>query len=167
MKLIAAHCLVLALGFLPVRQVQAVEPGFDVSRIIDKTEAEAILEEPVRTPAARNLEGKDGYYSKCNYYSNNSRRTLILRVYQAAAGIDPQKELEMVAENTGAMRAISGLGEKARISTGTQGGLPSHVVMLYVVKGNALITIGLGGMEDDSAATEKAKSIAQKILSHL
>jgi hypothetical protein len=145
----------------------AEETRIDVSQIIDKAAAETILGEPVKVPPARNVEGKDGYYSKCNYYSTGSRKTLIVRVYQAAPGFDPVKELEMVAESTGAMRAISGLGEKARISSGTQGGLPSHVVMLYVIKGNALITIGIGGFEDDSAAGDKLKTIAQKILTHL
>jgi hypothetical protein len=38
--------------------------------------------------------------------------------------------------------------------------------MLYVVKGNALITVGLGGFDDDVAG-EKAKSVAQKILAQL
>jgi len=145
----------------------AAEGHIDVSQIIDKAAAEGILEEPVKAPAPRNVEGTDGYYSKCNYYSTNARKRLILRVYQAAAGYDPQKELEAVAENTGAMRAISGLGDKARISSGVQGGLPSHVVMLYVVKGNALVTIGISGFEDETVAAEKIKGAAQKIVAQL
>jgi hypothetical protein len=166
MKRVAFSCVLLFVGPWIAISLGA-EERLDVSQIIDKATAEVILEEPVKMPAPRNVEGKDGYYSKCNYYGASSRKTLVLRVYQAAPGFDPQKELEMVAENAGAMRAISGLGEKARISTGTAGGLPSHVVMLYVVKGNTLITIGLGGLEDESAAAEKTKNIAQKILAHL
>jgi len=166
MKQVAIHLLGLVLCALPTAVFPA-EAGVDVSQIIDKAAAEAVLEEPVKPTTPRNVEGKDGYYSKCNYYSANSGKTLIVRVYQAAPGFDPQRELEQVAENTGAMRAISGLGEKARISSGTQGGLPSHVVMLYVVKGNMLITIGLGGLEDETAAGEKTKTIAQKILAAL
>ena len=145
----------------------AQEKRINVSEIINKTEAEAILEEPVKTPAPRNVEGNDGYYSKCNYYGAKSGKTLILRVYEAKPGFDPQKELEMVAENTGAMRAISGLGDKARISSGTEGGLPPNVVILYVVKGSALITIGIGGLDDEAVAGEKAKAVAQKILAQL
>jgi hypothetical protein len=145
----------------------AAESHIDVSRIIDKAAAESILGEPVKAPAPRNVEGTDGYYSKCNYYSTDAKKRLILRVYQAAAGHDPQKELEAVAESTGAMRAVSGLGDKARISSGLAGGLPSQVVILYVVKGNALITIGIGGFEDDSVATEKIKGAAQKIVAQL
>jgi hypothetical protein len=137
-----------------------------VSQIIDKDTAESILEGPVKVPSPRNIDGKDGYYSKCNYYNVSGGRTLIVRLYQPSSGFDPNKELDQVAENTGSMRSISGLGDKARISRGTEGGLGSHVVMLYVVKGNSLLTVGLSGLDDD-AATEKAKSVAQKILAQL
>jgi hypothetical protein len=147
--------------------VIAADNKIDVSKIIDKQAAESILEEPVKAPSPRNVEGSDGYYSKCNYYSTDAKKRLILRVYQAAAGFDPQKELESLAENTGAMRAISGLGDKARISSGVEGGLPSQVVILYVVKGNALVTVGLGGFEDDNVAAEKVKRAAQKIVAQL
>jgi hypothetical protein len=145
----------------------AADSKIDVSKIIDKQAAEGILEEPVKAPSPRNVEGSDGYYSKCNYYSTDAKKRLILRVYQAAPGFDPQKELESMAENTGAMRAVSGIGDKARISSGVQGGLPEKVVILYVVKGNALITVGVGGLEDDNAAAEKLKGAAQKIVSQL
>src|SRR4051812_22275151 len=147
--------------------VLAADGRIDVSQIIDKATAEAILEQEVKAPAPRNVDGTDGYYSKCNYYSTDAKKRLILRVYQAAPGFDPQKELESVAENTGAMRAISGLGDKARISSGVQAGLPLQVVILYVVKGKALITVGLGGFEDENVATEKVKGAAQKIVAQL
>jgi hypothetical protein len=139
----------------------------DVSKIIDQAAAELILEQPVKSPAPRNVEGSDGYYSKCNYYTTDSKKRLILRVYQAAPGFDAQKELDAVAESTGAMRAVSGIGDKARVSSGVSGGLPSQVVMIYVVKGNALVTIGIGGFEDDNASIEKIKGAAQKIVSQL
>src|SRR5205823_9275465 len=133
-------------------------------QIIDKAAAESILEEPVKAPAPRNVDGTDGYYSKCNYYSANARKRLVLRVYQAAPGFDPQKELEALAETAGAMRAISGLGDKARISSGVASGLPSQVVMLYVVKGTALITVGISGFGEESVAADKVKDVAQKIV---
>jgi hypothetical protein len=159
----------LAMSLLAGIAVVAVagENRIDVSKVIDKAAAESILEEPVKAPSPRNMEGSDGYYSKCNYYSNDAKKRLVLRVYQAAPGFDPQKELESMAENTGAMRAISGLGDKARLSTGVEGGLPAQVVILYVVKGNSLITVGLGGFDDDNVATEKVKGAAQKIVAQL
>src|SRR3954462_7149178 len=147
--------------------VLAADARIDVSQIIDKAAAEAILEQQVKAPAPRNVDGTDGYYSKCNYYSTDAKRRLIIRVYQASAGFDPQKELEAVAENTGAMRAISGLGDKARMSSGVEGGLPSKVVMIYVVKGNILVTVGISGLEDAGASADKVKDVAQKIVGKL
>jgi hypothetical protein len=167
MKRFLASFIIAGLVCLLANLTYAADARIDVSQIVDKAAAESVIGEPVKVPAPRNVDGKDGYYSKCNYYSATPGKTLLIRVYQAAAGVDPQKELEMVAENTGAMRSISGLGEKARMSSGTEGGLPSHVVMLYVVKGNALITVGLGGLPDEAAAGEKTKSVAQKILAKL
>jgi hypothetical protein len=64
------------------------------------------------------------------------------------------------------MRAVAGLGDKARMASGVEGGLPPRVVMLYVIKGNALVTIGLGGL-DDEVAQEKIKAVAQKIIAEL
>jgi hypothetical protein len=145
----------------------AADAHFDVSRIIDKAAAESVLGETVKKPTPRNMEGQDGYYSKCTYYTGTPGKSLVLRVYQAAAGFNPYKELEQVIESSGSMRAVSGLGDKARMSTGAEGGLPAHVVMLYVIKGNALVTIGLGGLEDEAAAQEKVKEVAQKIIAEL
>jgi hypothetical protein len=39
--------------------------------------------------------------------------------------------------------------------------------MLYVVKGNSMITVALGGMDDENVAMEKAKSLVKKILKQL
>ena len=68
----------------------------------------------------------------------------------------------------GAMEKISGVGDVAQmlISTGDSG-VASRVLMLYVAKGNAFLTIGLGGFADNAVALEKAKTIAQKLLEHL
>jgi hypothetical protein len=144
----------------------AAEAKLVVAEIVDRETAESILEGSVKVPSPRNIDGKDGYYSKCNYYSVSGGRTLIVRLYQAASGFDPHKELDQVAENSGSMRSISGLGDKARMSRGAESGLPSHVVMLYVIKGNSLVTVGLSGFDDDAAA-EKVKTVAQKILAQL
>jgi hypothetical protein len=52
------------------------------------------------------------------------------------------------------------------IATGDSG-FASRVLMLYVVKGNAFLTIGLSGFADDAVALEKAKTIAQKVIERL
>src|SRR5438477_8270339 len=117
-----AASFVLGFNFL-AGGLCAGEGGLDVSHIIDKEAAAAILEGPVKVPAPRNVQGKDGYYSKCNYYGENGGKRLIIRVYQAGAGFDPNKELDQLAESSGSMRSLPGLGDKARLSIGTQGGL--------------------------------------------
>ena len=150
----------------PTSLIFAAETRVDVSSIIDKAAAESILGSSVKDPTPRNIEGKDGYYSKCNYYSATPGKLLILRVYQAAAGFDPKKELEQVRASSGLSKAVSGLGDKAELSSGPASGLSANVTMLCVVKGDTIITIGLRGL-DEEAAVEKAKSVAQKIIEHL
>jgi hypothetical protein len=39
--------------------------------------------------------------------------------------------------------------------------------MLYVAKGSAFITVGISGVDDEKSATEKAKTLAKKILGKL
>jgi hypothetical protein len=154
------------LGLMIINLLSAAEAGIDLARIIDKETAESILEGPVKVPSPRNVQGNDGFYSKCNYYSATGMKTLLIRFYQAADGFDASKQLDEVVQNNGSMRSISGLGDKARVSQGTQSSLPSQVIMLYVVKNNALITIGIAGL-DDNVGEEKAKNVAQKILAQL
>ena len=57
------------IGLVITNSLFAAEAKPIVSQIIDKDTAEAILEVPVKVPSPRNVDGKDGYYSKCNYYS--------------------------------------------------------------------------------------------------
>jgi hypothetical protein len=123
----------------------------------------------VRKPSPLNVNGKDGYYSKCNYYGAKSVRSLLLRVRQASEGsLDPLTEFDQISSSGGKMKPIEGLGEKAGMFNGApENGLPANVIMLYVVKGKSFITIGIGGMEDEAVALEKAKQVAEKILAQL
>jgi len=157
-------------GFAIVLLAQTMfgaENRIDVSAIIDKAEAEAVLGTKVKDPTPRNNQGGDGYYSKCNYYSARPGKTLLIRVYQAAAGYDGRQELDMVTKANAEVKLVSGLGDKAVVTSGTASGLPPGAVLLYVSKGNVLITVGLGGLRDEAATLEKAKGVAQKILTHL
>jgi hypothetical protein len=162
-KLVASTGILLAVS----AAVAAADPGIDVSHIIDQSMAESVLDVKVKEAEPRNVQGGDGHYSKCNYYSVPPGKTLLLRVYQAADGYDPEKEFETVTKNTPAAIEVLGLGDKAIVTTGIANGLPQHALMLYAIKKNALITVGLSGVEDEDAALEKAKSVAQKILAQL
>ena len=144
----------------------AAEPNVDISTIVDKTAAESVLGGEVKAPTPINIQGTDGYYSKCNYYSAIPGKALILRFYRGPAGSDAGEELDRVKASTGLTKTVSGLGDRAEISAGPAGTLNANVTMLYVVKANSLITIGLRGLDDDSASA-KAKELAQKIIEHL
>jgi hypothetical protein len=165
----AGSCLAGLIVSLLTISLLAAEKSIDVSAIVPKTEAEKILGEPVRNPTPLNVNNKDGYYSKCNYYGTKSGRSLLLRVRQAGGGsVDPLTEFDQIASSGGKMKMIEGVGDKAGMFTGApENGLPANVIMLYVVKGRSLITIGIGGIADEAAALEKAKQIAEKILAQL
>jgi len=163
--MIGAVCLAIGLTSMVV----AADSRPDVSQIINKTEASAVLGEPVKDPSPRSGDGTDGYYSKCNYYSVSRGKSLIIRLQLPGPNaIGPQQELRLLAAANGAMEKVSGLGDVAQMSTsGGDSGFASRVLMLYVAKGNAFLTIGLGGFVDDAIALEKAKTVAQKLLEHL
>ena len=121
----ALAAMVCGLGHLGA----ATEKRIDLAAIISKKDAETALGEAVKDPQARNEEGADGFYSRCNYYSENPGKSLVLRVRQASAGqLDPR---EAARRNERGQRQSSnrspGLGEKAAVvREGPEKG-PSHV----------------------------------------
>ena len=149
-------------------QLQAApENRIDLAAVITKKEAEAALGEAVNDPQPRNGEGGDGYYSRCNYYSQNPGRSLVLRVRQAAPDqLAPAKQLEELLAGSAALKPLSGLGDKAALgSESVDKGY--RALMLYIVKGNAFVTVGIGGVSDEKVALEKARGLARKILAKL
>src|SRR5947209_11257600 len=141
----------------------------DVAKIITKSDAADVLGEPVRDSTPRSGEGADGYYSKCNYYSVQRGKSLVIRLQLPGPNaIAPDKELQLVAAANGAMENVAGVGDAAQMfTTGGESGAASRVLMLYVVKGGAFMTIGVSGFANDAVALEKAKTIAQKLVDHL
>jgi hypothetical protein len=162
------YAVSLLISLLSISLLAAEKP-IDISAVVSKTEAEKILGEPVRNPTPLNVNGKDGYYSKCNYYSSKSARSLLLRVRQANEGnVDPQIEFNQVTGNGVKFKTVDGLGERAAMLSGIpENGLPPNVIMLYAVKGKSFVTIGVGGMTDEEAALTTAKEVAEKILAQL
>ena len=140
----------------------APEKQIDLATIVTKADAASILGETVKDAQARNDEGADGYYSRCNYYSQNPGKSVVLRVRRAAPGqLEPVKQLEELSAGKSQLKALAGLGEKAAALS------EPRLLMLYVAKGNAFVTVAIGGIEDAKVATEKAKTLARKILAQL
>jgi hypothetical protein len=160
-----AAAFALAVIALPLR---AAENQIDLAALITKADAQSLLGEPVKDAQARNEDGADGYYSRCNYYSENPGRSLTLRVRQAGPGqLEPKKQLEDMSAGNDKFKEVTKLGDKAALMKEGPAKGPGHVLMLYVAKGNAFITVGISGVDDEKSATEKAKTLAKKILSKL
>src|ERR1700686_5361866 len=140
----------LAIGL--TNMVVATDSRPDVAQIINKTEAAVILGEAVKDPSPRSGDGTDGYYSKCNYYSVKRGKSLIIRLQLPGPNaIGPEKELQLLIAANGAMEKVSGIGDSAQMfAGGSDSGFASRVLMLYVAKGNAFLTIGVGGFADDA-----------------
>lgn len=147
---------------------EAAEGSIDVAKIVDKPEAESLLGEPVKTPRPRNVNGSDGYYSKCTYYSASSRKSLVVRLHQPnGETVDATKQFETLIGNH-EVKTIKDLGDRAAVIRGSpDNGMPDNVVMLYVVKGNTLLTLGIGGIDNEALAIEKVRFAARKILLRL
>lgn len=164
---IAATGLLAIISALPCPG-RAAENRMDLAAIITKADAQSALGETVKDPQTRNGDGADGYYSRCNYYSENPGRSLVLRIRQASSGqLEPKKQLEEMSAGNAKFKAVTGLGEKAAlVKEGPDKG-PNHALMLYVAKGNTFVTVAISGVDDEKSATEKAKTLARKILGKL
>jgi hypothetical protein len=162
-----AGAVALAVCVLPSLS-SAEEKRIDLATVITKADAQTALGEAVKDPQARNDEGADGYYSRCNYYSENPGKSLVMRVRLTSAGqLEPKKQLEEMSGEKDKFKPVAGLGDKAAlVREGPEKG-PRHGLILYVVKANAFVMIGISGVDDEKSATEKAKTLARKILGKL
>ena len=162
--------VVLAMAGALASISSAAENRIDLAALITKADAQTVLGEAVKDPQARSEESADGYYSKCNYYSENPGRSLVLRVRLISTGqLEPKEQLEeMSAEkDKNRFKPVTGLGDKAAlVKEGPDKG-PGHALILYVAKANAFVMIGISGIDDEKSATEKAKTLARKILGKL
>jgi hypothetical protein len=160
--------VVLAMAGALASVSRAEDHRLDLAAVITKADAQTALGEPVKDPQARSEEGADGHYSRCNYYSENPGKSLVLRIRQASPGqLEPKKQLEEMSAGNAKFKAVTGLGDKAGlVKEGPDKG-PGHALMLYVAKKSAFITVGISGIDDEKSATEKAKTLARKILGKL
>jgi hypothetical protein len=167
MRKTIAATVVLVLCALP-RMGGAAENKIDLAALVTKADAQTALGEAVKDPQVRSDEGADGSYSRCNYYSENPGKSLVLRVRLASTGqLEPKKQLEEMSAGNDKFKPISGLGEKAAMVKDGPAKGPGHALMLYVAKGSAFVTVAISGVDDEKSATEKAKTLARKILGKL
>jgi len=124
----------------------------DVSAVVTKADAEAILGVPVKDPKGRNKEGSDGFYdSEWSYYAVKGDKALVFDVFYAGREALPHLTQTM----------FSVLGDKAIFYYDKSG-----LEMLNILKGNVLITIGMHGVPAKTVL-EQEKLLAKKILPKL
>ena len=125
----AAPAVVAAMACAFVSVSSAAENRIDLAAVITKADAQTALGEAVKDPQARSEEGADGYYSRCNYYSENPGKSLVLRVRQASPGqLEPKKQLEEMSAGNDKFKPVSGLGDKAALVK--EGPIPRRITRL-------------------------------------
>src|SRR5947207_15989236 len=108
--------VVLAMAGALASISSAAENRIDLAALITKADAQTVLGEAVKDPQARSEESADGYYSKCNYYSENPGRSLVLRVrLTPAEQLEPNKQLEEMSreKNKDKLKPVTALRHKA------------------------------------------------------
>ena len=76
-------------------------------------------------------------------------------------GHSAEKEPDSEEEREAAVEAIRGVGDEAFWSGNRFGGA------LYILKGNTLVRLSIGGADNQETRIEKSKALAQTVLRHL
>lgn len=143
----------------------AVGDKIDVSRVITKKDAEAILGVPVKDAKGRNKENADGFYdSEWSYYAVKGDKALVFDVLFPGRDAPPHLAATMFSvlpAGGGKSTTLDGIGDKAIFYHDKTG-----LEMMNILKGEALITIGMHGVPSE-AALEQEKSMAKRILARL
>jgi hypothetical protein len=185
----AILCAGMACGTFPAQgggavnaSMDAARKGYDVCTLLSTPVIEKALGEPVT--ATKGSVGKGGtvIVAQCLYslptFSNSISLTLTLPDPATPAGTQPKEVWEQRFHETDEQEReaahareekeeeaarplpVSGLGEEAYW-------VRSFVGTLYVLKGNVILRISMGGKLDDSARLEKARILAGDALSRL
>ena len=158
------HCIVWTIAFAYFRTATATEK-VDISKVITKADAEAVLGVPVEQAKGRNKENPDGFYdSEWSYYAVQGDKALVFDLVFGGKDAPPHLAATMFSVlpvGGGKSTKVEGLGEKAIFYHDKTG-----LEMMNILKGDGLLTIGIHGMPAE-AALEQEKSLAKKILAKM
>ncbi len=176
-------CLAISLLLLlgGCREHRSVSIACDACSLVSKEEVESIQASPVSE--AKSSARSDGGFrvSQCFYTATEFSKSVNLAVVQSdqkqgskrspkefwKEKFDPYENEEPKAksgdekEEGPAPKKIEGLGDDAYWVGNRFGG------MLYALKGDAFISIGVGGTDDEEAKLKKSKALAEKALQRL
>ena len=151
----------------------------DACTLVSKEEVESVQQTPVKD--AKSSERSDGTFQilQCLYTAAEFSKSVNLALIQADPNqpnrrsakdfwkekFDPYKNEEPRTsthdETETAPKQINGLGDEAFWVSNRFGGI------LYILKGDSFISIGIGGTDDEETKLEKSKVLAQKALQRL
>ena len=172
---------------VPKASEKSNQAQIDVCGLLTKDEIEAIQGSPIKETKSSARSDTAFRVSQCFYTATEFSRSVSLAVMQG----DPdrptttspkdfwkerfgrysdekerdkdKKETERKEEKEESIppKKIDGIGDEAFWASNRFGGV------LYVLKGDAFISISLGGTDKEEAKLEKSKALAQKALRHL
>jgi hypothetical protein len=153
----------------------------DACSLVSKDEVESVQAAPVNE--TKSSEHSDGVFlvSQCFYTAAEFSKSVALALVRSdpkqgskrspkdfwKEKFDPYQDEEPKTKSGdetdqgSAPKKIAGLGDDAYWVGNRFGG------MLYVLKGDAFISIALGGTDDDETKLKKSKALAQKALQRL
>ncbi len=153
----------------------------DACSLVSKVEVESVQQIPVKD--AKSSERLDGTFriSQCLYtaaeFSKSVNLALIQRdpnqhgarspkdfwkeKFEPYENEEPRTNTHNENEEGPAPKKIVGLGDEAYWVANRFGGI------LYVLKGDALISVGIGGTDGEETKLDKSKVLAQKALQRL
>jgi hypothetical protein len=153
----------------------------DVCRLITSEEIGAIQGSPIKEPKGSTRSENGFRVSQCFYTATEFSKSVNLAVVQRDPDhpskrsprdfwkekFDPYQNEEPKTKTGGekeqgpAPKKIEGLGDEAYWVSNRFGGT------LYILKGDAFISIGLGGTDDEQTKLNKSKALVQKALQRL
>ncbi|PYL06563.1 MAG: hypothetical protein DME33_13040 [Verrucomicrobia bacterium] len=178
-------CISVLLTLSGCRQRRHAPVPRDACSLLSKKDVESVQKSPVNE--MKSSEHVDGTFriSQCLYTAAEFSKSISLALIQ----LDPHQhgarnprdfwkerfgpyatdterrekaETETAENDKGpAPKKIAGLGDDAYWVSNRFGGI------LYVLKGDAFISVGIGGTDDEATKLEKSKSLAQKALKRL
>jgi hypothetical protein len=161
--------IALALAILPV---SAGAAGKDACSLLTAADAEAALGEVVAAPQAQVISpGGDGLaaVSSCRFkpvHSAIGKSVSLMARFSPTPNPADADSVRSSLERMGQPKEIRGVGDKALWVFHKTGPITSGQLNVFS-KGTIYLIFTVDGLADDSAALEKTKALAQKVLSRL
>ena len=153
----------------------------NVCQLITTEEIGAVQGSPIKEPQGSTRSENGFRVSQCFYtaaeFSKSVNLALVQRDPDHSSGRspkdfwkekfdpyeneEPQKDSDGEKEKGPPPKKIASLGDEAYWASNRFGGT------LYVLKGDAFISVGLGGTDDEDTKLKKSKALAQKALQRL